>query len=63
LLGVIQINLIGQLDYDVRLFNVEGRLLIQETNVKFVDVKDLNIGTYIIELIDLNSGDTVHERI
>ena len=62
-IDVINIDVIGQLNFKIALFDLEGQLLLSAKNIHFIEVTSLPTGIYLIELQDLKSGQKIVERI
>ena len=60
---VINIVVEGQLDIMVSLFDLEGKLVQSATNSNRLNVSQLPGGTYILEVTDLKTNQSVIERI
>ena len=59
----IRIDVDGSLNYAVGLYDLTGRLIRILKNAEILDVSDVGQGTYFIKISDLNSTETVVERI
>ena len=59
----INIDVKGQLDYKVNLYDMNGKLLIESSNPLFLEVASLPMGSYLLEIIDMNSYQRFMERI
>lgn len=53
----------GSLKYDVRLYDVAGKFVLQRSNIETLDVSTLKSGIYLIELEDLESKQKVVDQI
>ena len=51
------------LDFQVRLFDLNGKLLIESNNKDKLDVRNLDHGTYLLTLVNLDSGNQTTRRI
>ena len=60
---VINIDVIGNLNYRVNLYTIDGTLIKAADNTKFMKIDAILQGTYILEIKDLNTGDQVLEKI
>jgi PKD repeat protein len=49
--------------YEVELYNQLGRLLLSKQNQKSIDVSALPKGIYFVKITDLDSGNSVYEKI
>lgn len=56
----INIDVKGQLNYQVNLYDLEGRLIITATNSSQISTESFSEGTYLLEIKDINS---VHKRV
>ena len=59
------INIIveGQLNFRADLYNMKGRLIASKTNPTQLKVETVTAGEYLLEIIDLNSGHKISEKI
>jgi hypothetical protein len=53
----------GPLNYQVKLFNLDGKLMYSGFNAKQITVETYPNGTYVLELTDSESGNRIVERI
>ena len=60
---VVNIDVLGQGNYQVKLMSLDGELITTETNAKQIDVQSTPSGIYLLEVEDLTTGQTVIERI
>jgi len=60
---LIKIDVSGQLEYQVILQDVTGRVLFQDRNASMINMDDLESGTYILRLEDQSSPASLTERI
>ena len=60
---IINIKVNGDLKYSVKVFDWDGKLVVNARNLTVIDVQDLVQGTYILELENLDSGKKIVERI
>jgi len=42
---------------------MQGRMLLSGKNENFLSIGSINIGTYILELKDLNNGQKIYKKI
>lgn len=59
----INIRVTDNLNYSVKLYNLTGKLLVNAVNQTFIDVQDIMQGIYLLEIVNLDSGKKVVERI
>jgi hypothetical protein len=62
-IDIINLELIGQLDYQVNLYNLEGKLIMSESNSNKINVNSISKGTYLLEIKDLKTGQKIIEKI
>lgn len=60
---MLTIEVKGVLDYRVRMFDINGKLVHENKNQAFVPTEQLPIGTYLLEITDLNSGQKLMEKV
>jgi N-acetylneuraminic acid mutarotase len=60
---LVNINVDGPLNYQVKLFNLDGKLMYSGFNAKQITVETYPNGTYVLELTDSESGNRIVERI
>ncbi len=60
---VINIDIVGQLDFEARLFSLSGQLINTYGNVTRIELTAVPMGTYILEVQDLDSAQKIVERI
>ncbi len=61
--GVINIEFSNPLNFEIMLFDINGKLILTSQNVKSIDVLNLASGLYLLKLKDLESGSIVTDRI
>ena len=59
----LTIQIEGQLDYQVKLIDVTGRVMISKSNPKLLDVSNLQGGIYLLELEDQATKQRVVEQV
>jgi len=59
----INIEVVGHLDYQVRLFDVNGKELIRSENASRLDLSSFAGGLYIVELMDLHNHEMRYDKI
>jgi len=59
----INIKVEGQLEFQVNLYSLEGRLMHTANNTSQMITESISTGTYLLEIKDLNSGDRIVERV
>ena len=62
-IDIININISGDLKYEVTIFDLQGRIMISKKNPSVIDIQALPQGIYLLELKDLDSGQKVIEKI
>ena len=62
-MDVINIRVTGDLRYSVKVYSLDGKLLVNAVNRTAIDVQALVQGTYLLEIEDLDSEKKVVERI
>jgi len=60
---IINIEVEGQLFYEVNIYDLEGKLIWTAINSTKLNVKDIPTGSYLIELKDLKSSERIVEQI
>ena len=59
----INIEIKGPLNFQANLYNLEGKLIIAKSNLNQIDVENISIGTYFLEIKDIKSGQKIVEKI
>jgi len=59
----ITIDVQGQLNYRARIFDLKGQLVFTSENQKIIEISSLPQGSYLLEIMDAESGHRVVERI
>lgn len=59
----LQIQVHGNLQYKTQLFDLQGKLINQSTNTEKIELAQLPMGTYILQVTDLDSNQQIIERI
>ncbi len=59
----INIEISGQLEYQINIFDFEGKLVHSSVNSSQISTSSFSAGTYLIEVKDLNSAQKIIERI
>jgi len=62
-LGVINVQFEGQVNYSLNLFDLNGRLIRSASNTNRLETDGLPLGTYLIEVLNTDSGQKNVERI
>lgn len=62
-IDIINIQIDGNLDYKASLHGLEGQLIETAANPSQLQISHLTIGTYFLEIKDLDSGQKIVERI
>ena len=60
---IIHINISGNLNYEVNLYNTKGKLLLQTTNQTTINVDTLVEGLYLLQVKDLDSNQTAIKKM
>jgi photosystem II stability/assembly factor-like uncharacterized protein len=60
---IIYIKILGELDVKINLFDITGKLVKTVTNSDQITLTALPTGTYLLEVIDLKSGQKVVEKM
>ncbi len=60
---LLQVNSTSSLSLELNLFNINGHLVISVDNVSTIDCSQLIEGTYLLKVIDVESGDFAIERV
>jgi Secretion system C-terminal sorting domain/YHYH protein/Putative metal-binding motif len=60
---VLTIEVKGVLDYRVRIFDINGKLVYEKNNQGFVFTEQMYNGTYLLEITDLNSGQRIMKKV
>ncbi len=62
-IDIINIDAPESLNYDANLYDLNGSLIVSTTNKSEIEIQTLPLGIYLIEIIDLNSGQKVIDKI
>ena len=62
-IDIINIDLPKNLNYQANLHDLNGRLISSMTNKSVIEIQTLPLGTYLIEIKDLDSGQKVIDKI
>ncbi len=59
------INIISQGNglYQLLLYTIEGKLILQEDNSNRIDVSEISLGTYLLKIMDIKTGQKFIEKI
>ena len=60
---IVFIDLSNELEYEFSLFHLDGQLILNQKNTAVLDMSKLPIGTYILEVRDLNTRGRIVEQI
>jgi len=60
---ILNISIDGQLDYQANLYNMNGKLMISESNSVRMNLESIASGTYFLEIIDLSTYKKIVEKI
>lgn len=61
--SLLTVEIGGQLDYEISIYSMTGRLMHRQRNQNSVDVQEFANGTYLLELTDLATGQRLVEKI
>ena len=61
--GIININISGHINYQVSLYNIDGKLIKSESNLSQLNVESFSLGTYLLEIKDLKTNQKIVEKI
>ena len=56
-----KLNLISEMDFSVRLYDLNGRLVYSGTNTRIIDMESMEQGVYLLEII--SSGKVIKHKI
>ena len=59
----INIDVPGNLNYSANLYDLNGRVIMSTTNKSVIEISNLPLGMYLIEIEDLDSGQKVIDKI
>jgi hypothetical protein len=62
-IDVINIDVIGSLNFQANLYNLEGKLILSITNANQIKVDAIPKGIYMLEIKDLDNGNKIVEKI
>jgi len=62
-IDIINIDIQGKLDYQISMFDLNGKLILTQYNVNRVQVESTPSGVYLFEIKDLSTGQKVVEKI
>jgi len=62
-IDIINIDIEGQLDYQVSFYDFEGKLINKSTNSSSIKIETIPQGNYMLQIIDLKTGQEIVERI
>ena len=62
-IDIINIDVSGDLKYEVTIFDLQGRIMIRKTNQTAIDIQALPHGIYLIEIKDLDSDQKVIKKL
>ncbi|MDF1698714.1 MAG: sialate O-acetylesterase [Saprospiraceae bacterium] len=62
-IDIINIELLGQLDYQVSMYTMEGKRILLASNLTRINVDSFANGTYLLEIKDLKTGQKIIDRI
>lgn len=59
----VRIDVENRLNYSAKLYDLTGKLLHTGSNISNIDLSDFPSGTYLLEILDLDAGQRIMERI
>ena len=62
-IDIINIDVSGDLKYEVTIFDLQGRIMIRKTNQTAIDIQALPQGIYLLEIKDLDSDQKVIKKL
>ena len=62
-MNIINIEFEGQLNFQTNIYSLSGKLIISESNSTRLNVGSILTGTYLLEIIDLEIGERIVEKI
>ena len=62
-IDVINIDVSNKLNFSANIYNIEGKLIISTTNQTVIEIQTLSLGTYLVEIKDLDTGQVGIETI
>jgi len=62
-IDIININVNGQLNFQANLYNIEGKLIKSESNISQIKIDYLLTGTYLLEIVEIGTGQKIVEKI
>ena len=60
---VIYLEVEGLINFKTNLYNAEGRLILTATNKRALDLSDCEQGAYLLEVVDIKTGDKISKQI
>ncbi len=60
---IINLDIDGDLDFNVRIFDLQGKTIMSTRNNSRINVDAIPTGIYVLEITDIDSGQRVLERI
>ena len=60
---ILYIDVLGELNFQANLYNIEGKLIVSESNANQLNVDSTADGTYLLEIVDLKTGQKILEKI
>jgi hypothetical protein len=62
-IDIINIDVQGKLKFQANLYNIDGKLIVSESNTKLIKLSSTPKGTYLLEIKDLETGQKIIEKI
>ncbi len=60
---ILNIDVDGKLDYSLKLYDIEGKLILEQKNSSSINTASINEGLYFLEIQDVITNQKVRERI
>ncbi len=59
----INLKIAGNLNYQSKIFDLKGKLILSNFNTNKISIGELAVGTYILEFTNLQTGQEIFEKI
>lgn len=59
----INLKVVGNLNYQSKIFDLKGKLILSNFNTNKISIGELAVGTYILEFTNLQTGQKIFEKI
>jgi len=60
---IINISFDQKLNFQSSIYDLNGRLILQSQNINELNIKNINQGSYLLEIKDLNTGHKIIKKI